>query len=129
MEAMSTLYDWTGGQEAIERLINAFYDRVEADDLLSRLFPGGVSEEHRRNVTAWWCEVFGGPARYTQELGGYERMGSKHRGLAITREQRFRLARLMNLPAEDADPPGALRTRRVPDCSLPTNGGVSAGGG
>jgi len=105
MEAMSTLYDWAGGQEAIERLINAFYDRVEADDLLSRLFPGGVSEEHRRNVTAWWCEVFGGPARYTQELGGYERMVSKHRGLAITREQRFRFASLMNLAADDADLP------------------------
>jgi hemoglobin len=29
------------------RLINAFYDRVETDELLSPLFPGGVTEEHR----------------------------------------------------------------------------------
>ena len=37
-----------GGSDAFRRLIDAFYDRVERDDLLSPLFPGGVSEEHRR---------------------------------------------------------------------------------
>ena len=34
----------------------------EHDDLLSPLFPGGVSAAHREHVTTWWCEVFGGPA-------------------------------------------------------------------
>ena len=48
---MSTLYEWAGGEDAFKRLIDAFYDRVERDELLSPLFPGGVSEEHRRNVT------------------------------------------------------------------------------
>jgi hemoglobin len=37
-----TLYDWAGGREAFERLIDAFYDRVEGDELISPLFPGGV---------------------------------------------------------------------------------------
>ncbi|HEV2776166.1 MAG TPA: hypothetical protein VGV90_11295 [Solirubrobacteraceae bacterium] len=32
---MQTLYDWAGGQPAFERLIDAFYDRVEADELLA----------------------------------------------------------------------------------------------
>jgi hemoglobin len=102
---MPTLYEWAGGDAAFARLIDAFYDRVEADELLARLFPGGVGEEHRRNVTAWWIEVFGGPARYTQELGGYERMVGKHRGLEITSEQRFRFASLMSLAADDAELP------------------------
>jgi hemoglobin len=99
---MPTLYEWAGGQEAFERLINAFYDRVEDDDLLSGFFPGGVSAEHRDHVIAWWSEVFGGPARYTDELGGYEAMVSHHRGLGITPEQRFRFASLMSLAADDA---------------------------
>jgi hemoglobin len=30
--------------------------------------------------------VLGGPARYTEELGGYENMLAHHRGLAITPE-------------------------------------------
>jgi hemoglobin len=100
-----TLYDWAGGQEAFERLIDAFYDRVEGDDLLSSLFGGKVGAEHRRNVVAWWSEVFGGPARYTEDLGGYDRMVGKHRGLAITPEQRFRFASLMSLAADDAKLP------------------------
>ena len=102
---MTTLYEHAGGGEAFERLINAFYDRVEADELLSGFFPGGVSAEHREHVIAWWSEVFGGPARYTDELGGYEHMLAKHRGLAITGEQRFRFASLMSLAADDAGLP------------------------
>lgn len=97
-----TLFEWAGGREAFERLINAFYDHVESDELLSPLFPGGVCAEHRDHVTAWWIEVFGGPTRYTDELGGYERMLSKHRNLAITAEQRFRFASLMSRAADDA---------------------------
>ena len=60
-----TLYEWAGGNEAFRRLIDAFYDRVEHDDLLGPMFPGGVSEEHRAHVTTWWSEVFGGPDEYT----------------------------------------------------------------
>jgi hemoglobin len=103
---VQTLYEWAGERPAFERLIDAFYDRVEGDDLLSPLFPGGVGAEHRRNVVSWWCEVFGGPARYTAELGGYPRMVAKHEGLGITPEQRFRFASLMSLAADDADLPG-----------------------
>jgi len=100
--AVSTLFEWAGGEDAFLRLIDAFYDRVQTDDLLAPMFPGGVSREHRLHVTAWWCEVFGGPTRYTHDLGGYERMLEKHRDLAITPEQRFRFVSLMSLAADDA---------------------------
>ena len=83
-------------------MINAFYDRVEQDELLSPFFPGGVHADHRRNVATWWSEVFGGPAEYSEQLGGYERMLEKHRGLGITDEQRLRFATLMSLAADDA---------------------------
>jgi hemoglobin len=100
-----TLYEWAGGREAIERLINAFYDRVEGDELISPLFPDGVSREHRDNVISWWSEVFGGPDDYTRELGGYHRMVNKHKDLAITPEQRLRFVTLMSLAADDAGLP------------------------
>jgi hemoglobin len=105
MDDTPTLYDWAGGRSAFDHMINAFYDRVERDDLLSPLFPDGVHEEHRRNVAAWWSEVFGGPPDYTDHLGGYERMVSKHLRLGITDEQRFRFASLMSLAADDAEMP------------------------
>jgi hemoglobin len=53
----------------------------------------------------WWGEVFGGSARYTKELGGYERMLSKHLALGITEQQRFRFTSLMRLAADDAGMP------------------------
>ncbi|MDQ1417544.1 MAG: hemoglobin, partial [Acidimicrobiaceae bacterium] len=103
--AYPTLYEWAGGRDAFDRMINAFYDRVEQDDLLSAFFPGGVHEEHRRNVAAWWSEVFGGPPAYTEQLGGYERMLNKHQQLGITDEQRFRFASLMSRAADDSGMP------------------------
>lgn len=100
-----TLHEWAGGDAALARLIDAFYDRVERDDLLSPFFPGGVGEEHRRHVTAWWIEVFGGPARYTSDLGGYERMLAHHRDLGISPEGRHRFVSLMSMAADDAGLP------------------------
>ncbi len=100
-----SLFDWAGGAPAFRRMIDAFYDRVERDDLLGQFFPGGVTEEHRDHVTRWWVEVFGGPADYTDTLGGYERMVAHHRDLGITGAQRFRFASLMSLAADDAGMP------------------------
>lgn len=100
-----TLYAWAGGEQAPGRMIDCFYDRVEQDDQLAPLFPGGVSAEHRRHVTLWWSEVFGGPSRYTETLGGYERMLRHHRGLGITVEQRRRFVCLMSIAADDAGLP------------------------
>jgi hemoglobin len=100
-----TIYEWAGGRPAFERWLNAFYDLVEEDDLLAPLFGGRVSEEHRDHVTTWWCEVMGGPPRYTGELGGYEHMIRKHRSLAITSEQRLRFVTLLSSAADAADLP------------------------
>jgi hemoglobin len=100
-----TIYEWGGEREAFERWLNVFYDLVEGDELLAGLFGGKVSEEHRRNVTAWWCEVMGGPAEYTEHWGGYQRMLGKHRKLAITPEQRLRFVTLLSQAADDAELP------------------------
>src|SRR6202023_4046162 len=118
MSEVPTLYDWAGGRAAIERRIGCFYDRVERDELLSPLFPGGVSEQHREHVTTWWCEVFGGPADYTNRLGGYPAMLAHHRNLNITTEQRFRFASLMSLAADDAKLPADPEFRSALDAYL-----------
>ncbi len=105
MSEPPTLFEWVQGGPAIGRLIDCFYERVEADELLSPFFPGGVSAEHRDHVSAWWCEVFGGPAEYTKGLGGYPGMLAHHRGLGITAGQRLRFASTMSLAADDAGCP------------------------
>jgi len=104
-EPVPTIYEWAGGSEAFGRWLNAFYDLVEEDDQLAPLFGGRVTEDHRRHVTLWWSEVMGGPARYTEDHGGYEHMLAKHRGLGITAEQRLRFVTLLSRAADLAELP------------------------
>ena len=100
-----TIYEWGGGREAFERWLGVFYDLVEGDELIAPLFGGRVSEAHRDHVTTWWCEVMGGPADYSEHHGGYEHMLAKHRGLAITGEQRLRFVTLLSRAADIAELP------------------------
>lgn len=102
---LPTLYEWAGGLVALRRMIDHFYDRVEADDALSGFFPGGVSPRHRTHVADWWAEVLGGPETYTDQHGGYEAMLRHHLDLGITPEQRHRFATTMSLAADDAELP------------------------
>jgi hemoglobin len=100
-----TIYAWAGGREAFARWLDVFYDLVEQDDLLAPVFGGTVTREHRDHVTTWWAEVMGGPADYSESLGGYEHMLAKHHDLAITTEQRLRFVTLLSQAADDAGLP------------------------
>jgi len=113
-QEIPTLYEWAGGESAFRRLIDAFYDRAEVDELISPYFPGGVQEAHRAHVAAWWREVFGGPPAYTKELGGYDHMVARHRDLGITEEARARFVSLMSLaqPTMPASPTTRSSARR-----------------
>jgi hemoglobin len=103
-EPVPTLYEWAGGEPALQRLTEAFYRRVRADDLLAGLF-ANMPPEHPDHVAAWLAEVFGGPTRYTDELGGYPRMMRHHLGLGITVEQRRRWVQLISEAADEAGLP------------------------
>jgi hemoglobin len=103
--AMPTIYEWGGGREAFARWLDRFYDLVESEPDIVRLFGGAVSEAHREHVTDWWCEVMGGPATYTERRGGYEHMLAMHRDLAITDDQRLRFVTLLSRAADDAGLP------------------------
>jgi hemoglobin len=99
-----TLYDWAGGMPALDRLTEVFYRQVHADPLLAPVF-AHVGEDHPHHVAVWLAEVFGGPAAYTQEHGGYPAMLEHHRGLAITAEQRTRWAKVIAAAADEAGLP------------------------
>ena len=100
-----TIYKWAGGRSGFERWLDRFYDLVEDADLLGPVFGGRVTDQHRRDVVTWWCEVMGGPTGYTDALGGYEHMLSMHRGLGITLDQRLRFVTLLSHAADLAELP------------------------
>ena len=104
-DAVPTLYDWAGGAPALTRLTEAFYARVRADEVLAPVF-AEMPRDHPEHVAIWLGEVFGGPPRYTEEHGGYPHMLAKHRGRALTEEQRFRWVQLICRAADEAGLPG-----------------------
>ncbi|MEO7351809.1 MAG: group II truncated hemoglobin [Marmoricola sp.] len=111
MSETPSIHEWIGGTEAIGRWLDAFYDEVERDALLGPVFGGVVTVEHREHVTAWWAEVMGGPAVYSEVHGGYEHMLAMHRGLAITAEQRLRFVTLLSAAADTAGLPDDPESR------------------
>jgi hemoglobin len=89
---MPTLYEFAGGEEALHRLEDAFYSSVLKDPVLQPLFGSG-KPEHVDHLTAFTAESFGGPDRFTRELG-FDHLINVHRHLHITEEQRARFVQL-----------------------------------
>jgi len=96
---MPSLFEHAGGEEGLHRLEATFYTSVLADPLLQPLFGVG-KPEHVDHLTAFTAESFGGPDRFTKELG-FGHLIAVHRGLHITEEQRQRFVHLY-LAALDA---------------------------
>jgi CDGSH-type Zn-finger protein/truncated hemoglobin YjbI len=100
-----TLFEWSGGLPALTRMTRLFYERhVPEDPLLAPLF-ANMSPDHPLRVASWLGEVFGGPKRYSENYGGYQRMVSQHLGKALSEEQRARWVQLICLSAEEAKLP------------------------
>lgn len=89
---MPSLYEFAGGEEALHRLEDTFYSSVLADPVLQPLFGPG-KPHHVEHLTWFTAESFGGPNRFSRELG-FQHLIDVHRGLRITEEQRQRFVEL-----------------------------------
>src|SRR6202453_772722 len=100
---MPSLYDFAGGEEALHRLEGTFYTSVLKDPLLQPLFRAG-QPQHVDHLTAFTAESFGGPDRFSRELG-FAHLINVHRGLHITEQQRQRFVKLYVAALDAADMP------------------------
>jgi hemoglobin len=87
-----SLYEHAGGEEGLHQLEQTFYDSVLGDPLLQPLFGEG-NPAHVEHLTWFTAESFGGPDRFSRELGFWHLI-SVHRGLNITEPQRRRFVDL-----------------------------------
>ena len=103
---MVTLFEHAGGEAAIHRLEQMFYDSVLRDPVLKPVFGTG-RPTHVDHLTAFTSESFGGPERFSRELG-FAHLIAVHRGKHITEEQRQRFVELylraLDLAGMPADP-------------------------
>ncbi len=77
-----SLYDRVGGEETITRLVDAFYERVLADEELAPFFSGTSMDKQRRMQREFFAVALGGPIKYSGRP-----LGDAHRGLGITTRQ------------------------------------------
>jgi hemoglobin len=89
---MTTLYEHAGGDAGLHRLEELFYAKVLEDPVLRPLFGEG-QPHHVEHLTWFTAESFGGPDRFTRNLG-FGHLVDVHRGLNITDEQRERFVAL-----------------------------------
>lgn len=83
-----TLYEHAGGDEALHRLEELFYEKALNDPVLREVFPERVAT-HVDHLTWFTAESFGGPDRFTRGLG-FAYIIDVHRHRRITDEQRER---------------------------------------
>jgi hemoglobin len=103
MPATETLFDHAGGEPALRRFLGIFYASLLADPLLQPLFGAG-KPEHVDHLTAFTAESFGGPEKFSKQLG-FAHLIEVHRGLHITDEQRARFVELYMAAADTAGLP------------------------
>ncbi|TQS46063.1 group II truncated hemoglobin [Cryptosporangium phraense] len=107
---MATLFEHAGGEPALRRFVEIFYGSVLADPVLQPLFGRG-KPEHVDALTAFDAETFGGPDRFTRDLGGFPGLIDAHRNLHITEPQRQRFVELYLAAADAAELPADDRFR------------------
>ena len=82
------VFDRVGGIAFFERLVERFYDGVEADPVLVRLYPNPNDLSHaRRHLTLFLVQYWGGPTTYSDERG-HPRLRMRHAPFAIGPEER-----------------------------------------
>jgi hemoglobin len=97
---MTSMYEHAGGDEALHHVEEAFYEKVLADPVLKTQFTER-RPHHVDHLTWFTAESFGGPDRFTREMG-FDYIIAVHRNLAITDEQRERFATLYMAAFDEA---------------------------
>lgn len=59
-----TLYDRLGGQAGVQKLVNTFYDRVQADPELAPFFKNADMTKLRHMQEEFFAAAMGGPSTY-----------------------------------------------------------------
>lgn len=100
---MESIYNHAGGDAALHRLEEIFYHKVLIDPILKQQFRTRVPT-HVDHLTAFTAESFGGPDRFTRELG-FQHIIDVHRHLKIIDEQREQFVALYMQALEEAGLP------------------------
>jgi hemoglobin len=104
----ATIFDMIGGEAALKRLVDAFYARIERDEMLRPMFPADL-EPGKRYQLLFLMQYFGGPAQYAAERG-HPRLRMRHSPFPIDMEARNRWLSHMLAAIDEVGIPEPART-------------------
>ncbi len=89
------------GEHGFHRLISAFYRRVQADDILSPLYPQNDFPAAENRLREFLIQRFGGPAAYSAARG-HPRLRIRHAPFKVDLKARNRWIELMEAAMAEA---------------------------
>jgi hemoglobin len=81
----TTIYEAIGGDEAVRRLVEAFYPKVQRNALIGPLFPEDITPVMEKQHM-FLSQFFGGPSLYSDQYG-HPMMRARHMPFPITPER------------------------------------------
>ncbi len=106
-----TVFDYVGGAAFFERLVDEFYDRVEADQALLALYPDPTDlGPARRRFRLFLAQYWGGPQTYNEERG-HPRLRMRHQPFVIDQAGRDRWMAAMTGALDVLAPEPMIRER------------------
>ena len=100
-----TIFEAVGGHTTFTRLVDVFYDHVDADEVLIAMYPEGhdlTGAKHRLQM--FLEQYFGGPTAY-QEERGHPRLRMRHFPFPVDFNARDRWLRCMRAALDDVELP------------------------
>jgi hemoglobin len=88
------VFDRLGGMDAFVALVDAFYTRVEQDELLRPMYPEDL-EPGKRHLAMFLAQYWGGGDVYSSQRG-HPRLRMRHAAFPVTPEAALRWAELMS---------------------------------
>lgn len=100
-----TLYDFAGGEAALLALARAHHVRCLEDPVLNHPFSHPGHPQHVERLAAYWAEVLGGPATYSESLADQSYLVRLHSGNGDMGDLAARFVACFVAAADDAGLP------------------------
>lgn len=103
--APTTVYDAVGGMPFFARLVDRFYDGVEADPVLRPLYPDDLTES-RAHMAGFLAQYWGGGTAHYSDQRGHPRLRMRHAPFTIgVDEARAWLGHMLDAVRAEGLPP------------------------
>lgn len=104
---MQTPFELLGGADAIRRLVDAFYPRVQADPDLAPIFPADITPVREKQYL-FLTQFLGGPSLYSEQYG-HPMLRARHLQHAVTPRRREAWLRCMAAAMDEVGLVGDVR--------------------